>query len=215
MPSAFSTDFNACKLHIPHKDWAEDAQERQNYEAIERWSLQLPRCYQQFGQGGAITVHRAVYGHSRGCYGPPVVPGPTPFYTYYNNTPGDGGNYWWDWGNSALTADAINIGGCFGTDEFGSVGRNGYLPVMPVSKSGLLSWHGYYTVSGTGPWDILFDDYVGVSQLEHETNTQDPIVAFGGSYYVTAGSELTFMMRQNTGTARAMDIRVMLTLLEF
>lgn len=30
-------------LHIPHKDWNKDPNEKQNYDEIERWSFRLPR----------------------------------------------------------------------------------------------------------------------------------------------------------------------------
>jgi hypothetical protein len=37
-------DIDPCVLHVPHKEWANNEQERQNYLEIERWSIRLKEC---------------------------------------------------------------------------------------------------------------------------------------------------------------------------
>lgn len=210
-----------CQLHIPHKDWADDPAEKQNYEAIEQWSYRLPNCFEAAGPdpGGAVTVHRATYGWSHGYYGPPVVAGA---YTFYNSIPSGAGNLYWDWGNTALTADALNVNGCFGTDPNGRIGHNGYVPIIPINKSGLLSWHAILDGSSmiNGQWSVNFVDYNAKSNLQTETSVVapsagGPIVSVGGGYYVPAGTQLVFYVNQFTGTTSVFSIRMMMTLLEF
>lgn len=51
-----------CHLHVPHKDWTDDPRERENYEAIERWSVQL--LSRRIAGKNALNLHIPNKGYS-------------------------------------------------------------------------------------------------------------------------------------------------------
>lgn len=61
MPS----NFDPCQLHIPHKGWTDNPQEKQNYDEIERWSTRLKGCGAR-GEGSINWTRSTVTGIANG-----------------------------------------------------------------------------------------------------------------------------------------------------
>jgi hypothetical protein len=205
-----SIQFTGCDLHIPHKEWSGDENERQNYLELERWANNfrkncLPTSTSD-GGGGTTTVTQR-------------------YLTGSQSIPTSGGA---DINFTTLTSDSAAEVGTLGTGTFslfnGGVGVRGVGYISFWSEWDLKAVDDTINDTQYLQLEVFCDDNMNydITQrqaLHQVTSTGDwdgTFMAYSGSAYVPNGHEnFRFVVHQNTPVTRTVGISVGITFLKF